>query len=114
MYTAWQLAFKYAHYYLTASNARGHGMHSPFIFQFIKNVLNDKQVYPDYRRVEAVRKELLKDNTRLTVEDFGAGSSLGSYKDRTISSIARHSAKSTKLASLLYRVVKAYQPKKIL
>jgi predicted O-methyltransferase YrrM len=35
LYTHLQLARKYIHYYFTASNGKGHGMHSPFVFEFI-------------------------------------------------------------------------------
>ena len=45
MFSKWQLAAKYLNYYLTASNGKGHGMHSPFIFHFITKVLKDKQHY---------------------------------------------------------------------
>ena len=74
MYSKWQLATKYLKYILTASNGKGHGMHSPFLFHFITKVLNDKKEYPAYKNVENLRKKLLTDQTELTIEDFGAGS----------------------------------------
>ena len=43
MYSTFKLAQKYFHYYFTASNGKGHGIHSPFVFDFIKNVLRDKK-----------------------------------------------------------------------
>ena len=46
MYSKFQLGLKYLNYYLTASNGKGHGMHSPFVFEFITKVLNDKTDYP--------------------------------------------------------------------
>ena len=73
MYSPVQLAFKYLHYYLTASNRKGHGMHSPFVFDFITKVLNDKTNYPAYQQVESLRTQLLKNETLLSVEDMGAG-----------------------------------------
>ncbi len=47
MFTRFQLAKKYLHYYLTASNGKGHGIHSPFVFDFVKHVLNDKKTPVD-------------------------------------------------------------------
>lgn len=114
MYSRWQLAFKYFRYYLTASNGKGHGMHSPFFFHFIGQVLNDKQDYPALKEVEALRSKLMQDETKLIIDDFGAGSSLADKKQRSVSSLARHSAKSAKLAALLFRVVKSYQPMTII
>ena len=59
MFTSFQLTKKYLHYYLSASNGKGHGIHSPFVFDFIKNVLNNRAAYPDYLPIEQKRKDLL-------------------------------------------------------
>jgi predicted O-methyltransferase YrrM len=114
MYPKWQLAGKYLNYYLTAANGRGHGIHSPFVFDFISKVLNDRKIYPEYSKAEELRHQLLKDKTVLQVEDLGAGSSVVKNGQRTVASIARSAAKSKKFAQLLFRIVKRYQPKTIL
>lgn len=110
MYSTFQLAYKYLHYFLTASNGKGHGIHSPFVYDFITRVLNDKTTFPEYEKVEAVRKQLLKNNSLLDVEDFGAGSSVSRSGSRKISSIAKSAAKSKKFGQLLFRMVKSYHP----
>ena len=89
-------------------------MHSPFVFDFITKVLNDKTEYEDYNTVEKLRKKLLQDQTILAVEDHGAGSSSSPSKERSISSIAQHAVKSKKYSQLLYRIVKYYQPYSII
>ncbi|MEO7923888.1 MAG: class I SAM-dependent methyltransferase [Chitinophagaceae bacterium] len=114
MYSPWQLALKYCRHYLSSSNGKGHGTHSPFIFHFITSILNDRQHYPDYTEVEKLREEQLNDETVLTIEDMGAGSSMGRSTRRSISSIAKNSAKPKKFGQLLYRMVKEYQPPTIL
>lgn len=114
MYNHFQLGLKYLKYYFTASNGKGHGTHSPFIFHFITKVLNDQQHYPEYDIVEQLRKELLSNQTILTVEDFGAGSVVSKSNQRSIASIAKNAAKSKKLAQLLFRMIRVYQPKTIL
>jgi predicted O-methyltransferase YrrM len=114
MYSKSQLLLKYLRYYFTASNGKGHGTHSPFVFEFITKVLNDKTIYPEYAKVEELRDQLLKDKTDLNVEDLGAGSSVSKTNQRTISSIAKNAAKSKKLGQLLFRMVKFYQPSTIL
>lgn len=114
MYSTWQLAGKYLTYYLTSSNGKGHGTHSPFIFHFITHVLNDKKHYPEYNTLEGLRKKLLKDETVLTIEDFGAGSSIAKSSQRSIASIAKNAAKPEKFGQLLFRMIKAYQPTSIL
>lgn len=114
MYSSFQLAVKYINYYLTASNSKGHGMHSPFVFEFITKVLNDKKVYPEYGTIEKLRNDLLKDQTVLVIEDFGAGSAANKSNQRTIASIAKNAAKPSKFSQLLFRMAKYYQPGTIL
>ena len=114
MYSKFQLAKKYLHYYFTASNGKGHGIHSPFVFDFIKNVLNDKRHFYAFDNIETLREKLLKDKAIIEVEDFGAGSSIAKTNQRSIQSIARHAAKSKKYGQLLFRIVNYYQPKYIL
>lgn len=114
MFSSWQLLKKYADYYLTASNGKGHGIHSPFVYDFVRRVLNDKRQFYAYNQVEALRSKLLRDESIIEVEDFGAGSAISKTNQRTIASIARHAAKSKKMAQLLFRIVNFYQPQTIL
>lgn len=114
MYAPFKIAFKYLRHWFNASNGNGHGMHSPFVFEFITKLLKDKTQYPAYAKVEALRKQLLRDNSLLQVEDLGAGSGLSKGNLRTVSSIARNAAKPKKWGQLLYRIVKYYQPSSIL
>ena len=114
MYSKWQLAGKYLKYYLTASNGKGHGIHSPFVFDFISKVLNDQTDHPEYEKAEKLRRRLLKDKTVLPIQDFGAGSSMAKTNLRTIASIVQLAAKPKKYSQLLFRMVRKYQPKMIL
>ena len=114
MYSPLQLTVKYLKHWIIAVNGKGHGMHSPFVFEFITKILNDKTVYPEYGKVEGLRKRLLNDNTILEVEDFGAGSAIDKKNKRIISSIAKNAAKPKRFGQLLFRMVKYYQPSTIL
>jgi predicted O-methyltransferase YrrM len=113
LYTRFKLTKKYLHYYLTASNGKGHGIHSPFVFDFVKNVLNDNKVYPVYQPIENMRKKMLADSTVIDVEDFGAGSTVIKTNKRVVAAIAASSLKPKKYAQLLYRMVKYYKPETI-
>ena len=114
MYNKLTLANKYLRYYLTAANGRGHGIHSPFIYRFVRDVLNDKKKYYTYAAIEEARKRLLKDDKVIEVEDKGAGSSVSKSSQRKINDIARAALKSPKYAQLLFRIVNYYQPSHIL
>ncbi len=110
MYSVTQLAKKYVKYYLHASNTKGHGVHSPFVFDFIKFVKNDAGPYDCYQPIEAKRQQLLGDKTVIEVEDFGAGSTVIKTKSRRVDRIAASSLKPKKFAQLLFRMVRYYGP----
>jgi len=114
MYPPVIAASKYIRYWLTAANGKGHGTHSPFVYQFIRDVLNDKKHYVEYDKAEALRNRLLHDKEEISIEDMGAGSVASNKKIRTIASIAKHAAKPPKYAQLLFRIAKYYQPSRIL
>jgi predicted O-methyltransferase YrrM len=114
LYSQFTLTKKYLQYYLTASNGKGHGIHSPFVFDFIKQVKNDSKQYACYAAIEARRKALLHDTTVIEVEDFGAGSSVIKTNKRVVQHIAQSSLKPKKFSQLLFRMVQYYQPKTIL
>ena len=113
-YPKLQFAFNYLRYYLQAANGKGHGIHSPFVFEFITKILNDKSEYADYKKIEELRRTLLHDKKVVTVEDLGAGSSSFKSNRRSIASIARVAVKGAKYAQLLYRIIRYYQPQHIL
>ncbi|MFT4024859.1 MAG: hypothetical protein QM664_13870 [Flavihumibacter sp.] len=93
-YPHWRLAVKWLHYYLTASNGRGHGVHSPFVYRFIRELLMDKSPDPAFEKIESLRRQLKHDQTLLTVDDFGAGSAHDNGRQRSIASLAKRAAKS--------------------
>lgn len=113
-YSRIKLLCKYLHYYSTAQNGKGHGIHSPFVFDFVINVLNDRKTYYAYEQVEDMRQELLKDKHTLEIEDLGAGSVVAKARQRRVCDIARHAAKPKKYGQLLFRIVNYYQPSTII
>jgi predicted O-methyltransferase YrrM len=114
MYSRLQIALKYLNYWIRASNGKGHGMHSPFVFEFIRDVLNDHTHYEEYEKVEALRNKLLKDQRVLDINDPGAGSSSNNSGKRSVAQIARSAAKQKKIAQLLFRIARKYSPHNIL
>jgi len=110
LYSTFSLAAKFIRYYITASNGKGHGIHSPFVFDFITNVLRDKRSFYAYTKVEELRRRLLTDERMLLIEDFGAGSVSGNKNQRTVATLASKAAKSKKYGQLLFRIANYYQP----
>jgi predicted O-methyltransferase YrrM len=114
MYSRLRLAQKYFHYYRTASNGKGHGIHSPFVFDFVVKVLNDDERYPEYAAIERLRRGLKQDGTLLEIEDMGAGSARGAARHRSVADIARQAAKAPKWGQLLFRIARYYRPDTVL
>jgi predicted O-methyltransferase YrrM len=134
MYSRFRLAQKYIRFYLSASNGKGHGTHSPFVFDFIEKVLNDRSRYAAYSDIEMLRSQLLHDETFLDIEDLGAGSKRrdsrragpepngsrragpapSDSRRRRIADITRHAAKPARLGQLLFRVARHYRPRIVL
>lgn len=114
MYSAARLAAKYLQYYLTASNGKGHGVHSPFVFEFIHKVLADSHEYDCYATIEMLREELKKNLTTVEIEDLGAGSRVSATHKRRISAVASSALKPKKFGQLLFRMTRFYMPAQIL
>lgn len=114
MYSRFRLGIDYLKYLVTAQNGRGHGIHSPFVYDLIREVMLDRHVHPAYAMPEIYRKQLLADRTLLEVEDLGAGSVMGAVKKRRVCDIARNSVKPRRYAQLLYRLAAHYGYKRIL
>ena len=95
-------------------NAKGrHGIHSPFVYDFVDKCLRIKLDAADASRLNNLFHQLKKSQQEIDIQDFGAGSKkLGSK--RTISAIFKMSSSKGKYGELLYRLSKHYQPKKIL
>jgi predicted O-methyltransferase YrrM len=110
MYNSFQLAWKFLVYLLTSSNGKGHGVHSPFVFDFIVSVLRGKEEdVQAFKQIEAKRREFEHSSLVLDVLDLGAGSSSGKQNQRTVSSIAKRAAKPSRFARLFYRIISYYQ-----
>ncbi|MEZ5058004.1 MAG: class I SAM-dependent methyltransferase [Saprospiraceae bacterium] len=91
-----------------------HSVHSPYIFDFCKNVLDDKRFYYAFGGLEQLRKLLLKENQTLQVKDFGAGSAALPDRSRKVKDIAKNSATHPFFARLLFKIVNHYHPKTVL
>ena len=106
-----KFVFRYIKYLVKSVNE--HGVHSPFVFDLLNNVIYVKTNYYAFTSIEQLRQQLLKSHKTITHSDFGAGENKNNSQ-KTISDIAKHSAKSAKNAQLLFRVVNYFQPKNIL
>jgi len=83
---------KYMKYHLFSRHRRGHGIHSPFVFDLVSRVFRNK-IDPDVvLLIERTRKKLICDKRTIKVLDLGSGSSVIKSDLRKISDIAKYSS----------------------
>ncbi|HEY4788864.1 MAG TPA: hypothetical protein VIH57_22595, partial [Bacteroidales bacterium] len=101
----------YLSYCLRRPHLNGHGIHSPFLFDFVINVVY-KEPFVDINleRIDKLRRDLRNSKETVTVEDFGAGSYQNLGIQRKISEIVRFSSVSNKYGQLLYRIANYFKP----
>ncbi len=114
MHSTLTLAFKYFNYYLKASNGKGHGIHSPFVYHWVREVLNNPSSPHNVKEIEGFRQHLKANKSSIEVLDLGAGSRQTKLKTRRVDVIAKSALKSSKIAALLYRMVRYHKPHTIL
>lgn len=103
---------QYGRYRWRAKSA--HGIHSPFVYDFIVSVLEDKRHFYDFDRIGEIREGLYGDQRSIDLIDLGAGSLSNSRSTRRIGDIAKTSGRSRKYGELLFRIVDHYGYKQIL
>lgn len=87
-----------------------HGIHSPFVYRLVDEVIYDFHAKPDYQQIEKLRRQLLSDNRYITITDLGAGSRVNNNKRKQVKQIARHALKPPRLAQLIYRLARHVSP----
>lgn len=91
-----------------------HGVHSPFVYKLVDDVIYDFKNKSGYKIVENLRKKLLSNETHISITDLGAGSHVNNNKQKQIKQIAKNALKPRKLAQLLYRLAKEFKPDNII
>lgn len=102
-------AKSYLNYLLKAKNRNG--VHSPFVYALLDSVIYNTSINPPaFREIETLRKELEGRTDTIEITDLGAGSTVNTSKTRKVGDIARNSSKPPRLAELIYKLAKKFQP----
>jgi len=91
-----------------------HGVHSPFVYRLVDEVIYDFSPKKVYAGIENARKRLINDNRTITVTDLGAGSHLNKNRQKAVKEIAKNALKSPRLAQLIYRFATDARPENII
>ena len=102
---------KYLRYVFRAKGISN--IHSPFVFDFVKNVLYDRRIFYAYDHCERLRSRLMRDERKIQLSDHGTGNpTSGRYG--TIGSILKRSVLPAKRAQLLFRIIDHYACEKVI
>src|SRR4030095_7207962 len=83
-------------------HAKGmHKMHSPFVFDFMKNVLYDHRNFYAYEEIEKLRSRVQASEQEIDFTDYGTGSNSSLSGRRRIGAIAKTALKPARYAQLL-------------
>lgn len=108
------ISVRYLRYFLQAKGR--HGIHSPFVFDFVEKVLRDHHHYPEYDKLRKLRKHLFHNRNVIETVDFGSHAgdkAFVTYRER-VQNLAKKRSHSVKNTHLLYRIVRYFQPQNIL
>ena len=103
---------------LTAWNTGGEGVHSPYLFEWVRMVMMDKNAYYIWGEIERCRERMLRDERELEFVDYGSAIKSRSLENgseavcrlkfrdmRRVCDIARRSLAKRKYAQMLSRLV---------
>ena len=98
---------------LTAWNTGGEGVHSPYLFEWVRMVMMDTNSYYKWEEIERCREKMLRDERELEFVDYGSGKLKGENgklkgengERRRVCDIARRSLAKRKYAQMLSRLV---------
>ena len=91
-----------------------HGVHSPFLFDLITNCFYKKTDKDKINLITEYRDDLLQNQHKIEVTDFGKGSKVFKSNSREIAKIAKVAGISKKRSRLLIRITSYFKPTAIL
>ena len=103
---------RFIKYYFRAKTR--YNIHSPFVFDFVENVLEDDRWFYAFSEIESYRNWLKANPALVEITDFGAGSQVTPNKIRTLASLAKHSANRPYACQLLFLIIQHYKPATLL
>ena len=94
----------YVLHLLKSRGTAGHGLHSPFMFSFVTEVIGGRRDSHICDEIENLRHEMMAERRRVRVHDLGAGSAVISGEERSVRQIASAAALPARNAALLARI----------
>jgi predicted O-methyltransferase YrrM len=92
---------KWLEYKMLSRHNRGHGIHSPFVFDLVTRVFRNKTDADFVCSIEEIRRDMISCKRVIHVKDLGSGSGRMKNNERSVSEIARYSPVPRKYGVLL-------------
>ena len=105
---------KYIQHLFYLRYRQGHGIHSPYLFEFVNKVIFNGAELTVPPEILKAHQELKRDQTMIPVTVLGASSSVDSSGERSVASFASRSSVSVKYGALLYRISRWFEPEMII
>ena len=91
-----------------------HSLHSPFFYDFYKNVIKANSNTSDYTSIEELRNRLAQNHTAISVADLGATSHHFASTQRTIAQVAQTSITPAPWCKFVQRLLRYTRSKKVI
>ena len=105
---------KYIQHLFYLRHRRGHGIHSPYLFEFVNKVIFNGAGLTVPPEILRVHREMRKDRTIIPEVKLGAASHVYSTGERSVASFVSHSSVPAKYGALLYRISGWFEPEMII
>lgn len=109
MKNVWYRIKSAVQYLFLARHKKGYGVHSPFVFRMLNEVVYLKENYYCYSEIERLRRSLLSNTDSVAL----AGCGTASAKTTTVQQIAKSSGEPSRYAQLLFRLALSNHSKTI-
>ncbi|MGB0404000.1 MAG: O-methyltransferase [Salibacteraceae bacterium] len=107
-----ELVLSYLKYFVTSVNE--HGVHSPFVYDLVENLLYDQNEFYCFTRIEKERDRLLNSTKKISRTELGAGSRKHGESEVTIKGIAKNQLTEIKYAQFIFKLIERFKPKHII
>lgn len=102
----------YAKHIIVSRNR--HGVHSPFVYALLDEVIYQDASYPYYKTIETLRNRLKQDQRKIKITDLGAGSKLNTRQEKRVAQLAKNALKPARIAQLIARIAGRFKPEVII
>nr|WP_321412657.1 class I SAM-dependent methyltransferase [uncultured Carboxylicivirga sp.] len=104
----------YLKYWFRSRYRKGYGLHSPFVFNLVRELIYCKLPFYAFPRMDALRKKLKISQATIQMCDYGAGSTAFSSQIRKVSDLEKKSSVNKKYGEILFRLVNEFKPQNII